>query len=1180
MTPIEETTVGNLPNETTASEEIAYVLGRFDYFFSDWRGKRIALHGVRAYARAIFEAFDDEYHFAAIVANDEDCGVRISEKEIWSNERMIDERPDLVILTERVRHAEAVYQEIGSACRERGIPLFDMYGLDWLAVRAEIDRQEPQSLQGWLALAKGYDVVSINLPDCLMSCRKKHGRTSLIPHPPMKRLVERLNYLGKRVLFIGRKPFTVQEQIDALEASGLVPADVSVCDVFYPRVGEDGAWHSIRADYPDKRILHLGFGIPKECILPRYYGADTYRVLGPSALTEFQENTLISAVCAPNRLKRSVEHAIECAQVVSFDLFDTLLMRTTLSPEDVFALVEQKAKLANLPAEGFRYARASVQNAGYGSTVDDYYHQIQTSLRLSDVERDCLKALEWSIEREVLVARQPICDMLAAANAAGKRVFVVSDMYYSESALAQLLRENGITGYEKLIVSCEHGQMKREGLLAQLLDTGVPAEDIVHIGDSFDADIEPAKQLGMRAVLVPSAMDIARIRNFVKRDIDRLPLDRRCKMGREIAEKFADPFSSDACIAYGQPKEQIPSALRVALLAWYPFVCGGRALFLGADKEAFASLLAKYFEQVDTEPAQHARYDCVVVLDALASDTAIRGLFEQVAGVLADDGTVIVGFRNRFALKYLCGGIDDVVSEPFGALSPGAGEIGLRGKKAMADLLEASGLVPLHTYYALPDADFTQAVYTDEFMPGAGIKDRVMPFDAFSSPIIAAQRDLYDDVVREGLLPQVADYCLVTCAKSGAETQEPHVVHAALSLDRGKEHSFITTLYSDGTAFKQAAYPEGRGALEKAFDHSSKLQDRGLVIVEQQLTEKGIRMPLMREQPLLAHIESLIPDGPDAIRALFDQLLGDIMKSSEQTALSNEEALRIWKVSSAALGPILRCGYIDMVPYNAFWADGVIRYFDQEFAVENCPARYILFRALFYTWIHLPHLEQTVSLESMKRRFRLETLWECFLERENAFVGDNRNCEQLGDIYEWAQVDYEAISRRRKLLLESTDSTGAGASSVGQPDGKPYGIGLLMGVFDLFHVGHLRLIKRAKKRCRFLRVAVLSDALTKKLKGIVPTIPLEQRMEILDALSDVDEVVSIDDDTSRLVEFQRRPFDCFFSGDDYAGNEYWEWERQELEKHGATIEFFSYTEEQSSTNIREKLAQYDGPDAS
>ena len=138
---------------------------------------------------------------------------------------------------------------------------------------------------------------------------------------------------------------------------------------------------------------------------------------------------------------------------------------------------------------------------------------------------------------------------------------------------------------------------------------------------------------------------------------------------------------------------------------------------------------------------------------------------------------------------------------------------------------------------------------------------------------------------------------------------------------------------------------------------------------------------------------------------------------------------------------------------------------------------------------------------------------------------------------------------------------------------KEYGVGLLMGVFDLFHVGHLRLIQRAGACCRFLRIGVLSDDLVEKYKNKRPVIPLDERMEILAAIRGVDEVVPVTDNPSRLLEGNRRPFDCFFSGDDYRGNPYWEWEREELRKLGADIVFFPYTKEQSSTIIRAAISR-------
>ncbi len=134
---------------------------------------------------------------------------------------------------------------------------------------------------------------------------------------------------------------------------------------------------------------------------------------------------------------------------------------------------------------------------------------------------------------------------------------------------------------------------------------------------------------------------------------------------------------------------------------------------------------------------------------------------------------------------------------------------------------------------------------------------------------------------------------------------------------------------------------------------------------------------------------------------------------------------------------------------------------------------------------------------------------------------------------------------------------------------KHYRSGYIMGVFDLFHIGHLNLLRNAKEHCDFLRVGILSDELVREQKKHDPVIPLEERMAIVAAVRYVDDVVVVDDGLlSKVAEWYRHPFECFFSGDDYEGNPLWEKEKIELSGLGSTIEFFPYTATTSSTKIR------------
>ena len=151
-----------------------------------------------------------------------------------------------------------------------------------------------------------------------------------------------------------------------------------------------------------------------------------------------------------------------------------------------------------------------------------------------------------------------------------------------------------------------------------------------------------------------------------------------------------------------------------------------------------------------------------------------------------------------------------------------------------------------------------------------------------------------------------------------------------------------------------------------------------------------------------------------------------------------------------------------------------------------------------------------------------------------------------------------------------------------EKQGKPYRIGYIMGVFDLFHVGHLNLIRRAKGRCEYLMVGVLTDALVREQKKHDPVIPFAERVEILRSIRYVDEVVTVDDGLlSKVAEWYRHPYDCLFSGSDHEGNPLWEIEKAELETLGSTIEFFPYTKTTNSTKIRALIGmgETDGKEA-
>ena len=137
---------------------------------------------------------------------------------------------------------------------------------------------------------------------------------------------------------------------------------------------------------------------------------------------------------------------------------------------------------------------------------------------------------------------------------------------------------------------------------------------------------------------------------------------------------------------------------------------------------------------------------------------------------------------------------------------------------------------------------------------------------------------------------------------------------------------------------------------------------------------------------------------------------------------------------------------------------------------------------------------------------------------------------------------------------------------------KQFKRGYMAGVYDLFHVGHLNLINRAKEHCEYLIVGVLTDELVYHFKKKYPVISFEERSAIIAAIKGVDEVVPVTlENIGKMQSWEQLHFDVQFSGSDYENAQDWLADKKRLEEVGSTIMFFPYTQTTSSTDIRKKL---------
>jgi len=127
-------------------------------------------------------------------------------------------------------------------------------------------------------------------------------------------------------------------------------------------------------------------------------------------------------------------------------------------------------------------------------------------------------------------------------------------------------------------------------------------------------------------------------------------------------------------------------------------------------------------------------------------------------------------------------------------------------------------------------------------------------------------------------------------------------------------------------------------------------------------------------------------------------------------------------------------------------------------------------------------------------------------------------------------------------------------------------IGYTTGVYDMFHIGHLNVIRRAKEQCDYLIVGVSTDELVQIDKGKTPVIPFEERIQIVAALRDVDEVVP-QTDKNKITAWNKLHFDKMFVGSDWEGTQQWKAFEEQFKPLGVQIIYLPHTDGISSTKL-------------
>lgn len=135
---------------------------------------------------------------------------------------------------------------------------------------------------------------------------------------------------------------------------------------------------------------------------------------------------------------------------------------------------------------------------------------------------------------------------------------------------------------------------------------------------------------------------------------------------------------------------------------------------------------------------------------------------------------------------------------------------------------------------------------------------------------------------------------------------------------------------------------------------------------------------------------------------------------------------------------------------------------------------------------------------------------------------------------------------------------------------KDYKVGYTTGVFDLFHIGHLNILKRARQQCDYLIVGVTTDEVVQEYKHKTPVIPFEERKAIVEAIKYVDKVIP-QTSMDKYLAWEKEKFDVIFHGDDWKNSKMYDEMERKLKAVGVEFVYFPYTHGTSSTILTQAI---------
>lgn len=205
-----------------------------------------------------------------------------------------------------------------------------------------------------------------------------------------------------------------------------------------------------------------------------------------------------------------LKYQISVHDCISFDLFDTLIMRKVLYTDDIFGVFEEGLRKKNIYIDNYVDLRIQAEKVERNGDIFSIYDRLQQMTGITDETKKRAIDNEIDCEKRLIVIRKDMKELFDYAVSCKKTVSIISDMYLPQSVIEVLLKELGIVGYKAVYISCQEGVSKSTGLFERYRRT-TEGKKFLHIGDNSYADGECAKEAGIDTFLIKSAFNMLKV---------------------------------------------------------------------------------------------------------------------------------------------------------------------------------------------------------------------------------------------------------------------------------------------------------------------------------------------------------------------------------------------------------------------------------------------------------------------------------------------------------------------------------------------------------------------------------------------------------------------------------------------------------------------------------------------